>query len=318
MATYGGSSDVSWGDTLSSGPRSSVSTRSSSVETPSLEGQVDAPTYRFTGIPDLRRRVDSQSKALLAGRTTQQYLVFRGVTKDDLARIDRQRASIGKHTRMTHYTDTDLLIIKLMPSKEYEAAHTTLAEDIIDKLRGMGLPKRSLFPLGAGKCDGPNSSKEGDSTYKPKCRPREDDWPTIVFEAGLSESLTGLRRDAQWWLANSRGEVKIVIIISIVKAEKSLWIEQWCISPPTRPGSATRAFLNATPVPTKIQELTVIQDPPIPHLPGTIPTYTVTGAPLTLEFEKLLLRAPVLPEGNVILTAADLQAWAEEFWSMFI
>jgi hypothetical protein len=67
----------------------------------------------------------------------------------------------------------------------------------------------------------------------------------------------------------------------------------------------------------KIQALTVIQDPSIPPLLGTISTYTVTGAPLTLEFEKLLLRAPVLPEGNVILTAADLQAWAEEFWSMF-
>ena len=25
----------------------------------------------------------------------------------------------------------------------------------------------------------------------------------------------------------------------------------------------------------------------------------------------------MLPEGNVVLTAADLQAWAEEFWSMF-
>ena len=155
-----------------------------------------------------------------------------------------------------------------------------------------------------------------DSTYKPRCRDRQDDWPTIVFEAGLSESLTDLRRDAQWWLANSRGEVKIVIIISIVKAEKSLWIEQWNISSFDRPGPATRAFLNVIPVPTKIQELTVIQNPSIPHLPGTIPIYAVTGAPLILEFEKLLLRAPVPPEGNVILTEADLQAWAEEFWSM--
>src|SRR5271163_5287871 len=144
MATYGGSSDVSWGDTLSSGPRSSGSTSSAPVETSSLERQVDSPTYRFTGIPDLRGRVDSQSKTLLAGRTTQQYLIFRGVTTDDLARIDRQRASIGKHTRMTHYTDTDLLVIKLMPSKKHEAAHTTLAEVVIDKLRGMGLPIRSL------------------------------------------------------------------------------------------------------------------------------------------------------------------------------
>jgi hypothetical protein len=56
--------------------------------------------------------------------------------------------------------------------------------------------------------------------------------------------------------------------------------------------------------------------PPIPTPPGNIATYAVTGAPLILEFEKLLLRAPVLPEGDVIFTAADLQAWADEFWDM--
>jgi hypothetical protein len=35
-----------------------------------------------------------------------------------------------------------------------------------------------------------------------------------------------------------------------------------------------------------------------------------------LEFEKLLFRAPVSSEGDVIFTAADLQAWADEFWGM--
>ena len=318
MATYGGSSDVSSGYIVRSKSSSSthVSTNSSPVEASPLEGQVDAPIYQFAGIPDLRKHVDSQSNALVAGYTTQQYLIFRGVIKDNLARIDRQRASIGKHTRMTHYTDTDLLVIKLMPSGEHEAAHITLADEVNDKLRGMGLPKRSLIPLGAKRYVGTNSSKEGDSTYKPMSRSQKDDWPTIVFEAGLSESLTGLRRDAQWWLINSGGEVKIAIVISIVLAEKSLRIEKWCLSTP--PWRATRAHPNTnTPVPMKMQELTVIQDPLIPPLPGTIPTYTATGAPLTLEFEKLLLRAPVLPEGNVIFTAADLRAWAGDFWSAF-
>jgi hypothetical protein len=72
MATYGGSSDVSSGYTVRS--RSSlsthVSTKSSPVETSPLKGQADTLTYQFTGILDLRKRVDSQSNALLAGRTT--------------------------------------------------------------------------------------------------------------------------------------------------------------------------------------------------------------------------------------------------------
>jgi hypothetical protein len=308
MATYAGSSDVSWGSTH-------ASTKSSPVETSPLEGYADVPSYGFTGIPDLRKHVKSQSKALVAGRTTHQYLTFRGVTKDHLAQIDRERASIGKHTRMTHYTDIDLLIIKLMPSGKHEAAHVIFSDEVNRKLEGMGLPKRSLFGFGSRTCVGPNSSKEGDSTYQPKCRPGKSKWPTLAFEAELSESLTKLRRDAEWWLTASNGEVKIAIVISIVPAEKSLRIEQWCMSLSTgRP--ATRAYTANPTVPTKIQELTVIQNPLIPPLPGTIPTYTVTGAPLILEFEKLLLRAPVLPEGNVIFTAADLQALAEEFWFM--
>jgi hypothetical protein len=320
MASIGGSSDVSSRYALRSTSLSSthVSTQSSPVETSPLEGKADAPIYRFTGIPDLRKHVRLQSDTLLAGRTSQQYLVFLGVTKKDLARIDRQRASIGKHTRMTHYTDLDLLIIKLMPSAEHETVHIALSDEVNHKLEGMGLPRRSLVGLGATTCVGHNSSKEGDSTYKPRCRDRKVDCPTIVFEAGLFKSLAGLRTDAQWWLTNSRGEVKIVIVISIVPDERSLRIEQWCMSLPTRPKPATRAFSNANSplVPMSIQELTVIQNPPIPPLPGTIPTYAVTGAPLTLEFEKLLLRAPVPPEGNVILTVADLQAFAWGFWSV--
>jgi hypothetical protein len=260
---------------------------------------------------------------VITGSTNQQYLVFRNITKDDLSRIDRQRASIGKHTRMTHYTDTDLLVIKLMPSAKHETAYISLASRVNHKLKGMGLPIESLYGMGGTRYVGSNSSKEGDSAYKPICRPREVEWPTLVFEAGLSESLRRLRTDAHWWLVNSAGDVKIVMVISIIPARKSLQIEQWCMPPPTGPSSATRARSNTNAnandiilVPTKIQELTVIQDPPVPPLQGTIPTYTVTGAPLTLEFEKLLLRVPVLPEGKVIFTAADLQAWAERYWFM--
>ena len=181
MASYGGSSDVSWGDTLNSGSRSSGSTSSAPVETSSLEGQMDAPIYRFTGILDLRKRVQSLAYDLVAGRTTEQYLVFRSVTKDHLAQIDHQRASVGKGIRMTHYTDTDLLIVKV-PTAEHEQAHISLSDEVNHKLEGMGLARRSLWGRGSTTYHGFSSSKEGDSTYKPKwCRAGKDNWPTLVL-----------------------------------------------------------------------------------------------------------------------------------------
>lgn len=299
---------------LRSGPRLSthVSTKSSPVEISPPKGYEDAPTYQFTGIPDLRKHVQSLAHKLVAGRTTEQHLIFRDVTKDHLAQIDYQRARIGKGTRMTHYTDIDLLIVQV-PLAEHEGAHLALSDEVNEKLRGMGLPKRSLWPCGGTKYDGFSSSKEGDSTYRPKCRPGKREWPTLVIEARLSESLAKLRTDAEWWLTNSKGDVEITIAISINPAQKSLWIEKWCLRPRTPAAPITRA--NA-PVPTKIQELTIIQNPPIPTPTGNIATYAVTEAPLILEFKKFLLQVPMPPESDVIFAAADLQAWADEFWSM--
>jgi hypothetical protein len=297
----------------SSGPRPSthLSTKSSPVKTSPPKGYEDAPIYKFTGIKDLRKCVQLLSDKLVAGHTTEQYLVFWGVTKDQLTQIDHQRASIGKGIRMTHYTDTDLLIVKV-PTIEHETAHTTISYKVNRKLEGMGLPELSLWPCGSTTYHASGSSKEGDSTYKPMCRTRGDDWPVLVIEAGVSETLARLRTDADWWLTKSGGEVRIAIVISIVRAAKSLRVEKWCL-PQARPGPVTRANPRVS---TKIQELTITQNPPIPPPQGTIPTYTVTGAPLILEFEKLLLRVPVPPEGDVIFTAAELQAWVAAFWSM--
>jgi len=276
-----------------------------------LEGYIIHP---YIGIPDLRKGVESLSTALMAGRTNQQFLVFEGVTKDDLAQIDSKRASIGSHTRMSHYTDSNLLIIQLMPSVEHELAHGNLGDQVKVTLVAMGIKPNNFGRVGAGKYSGPRSSKEDDTAYKPLTRGHRTDWPTIVFESGLSGSLPHLRQDAHWWLSNSGGDVKIVILISIRLPQKMLLVEKWCLAPD--PGS-TRAHPNPNLlVPTKIQELTVTQNPnpqqgtiqpnAITVQPGTVATYDVVGPPLVFEFQNLLLRNPVPPEADVVLTEVEL------------
>ena len=171
-----------------------------------LEGLKDIDTQRFVGIENMRRIVKSQSDKLEKGDSHQQYLVFRPVTVDDLAKIDRARNSIGKGIRMTHYTDIDLLIVKL-PSAVHERAHGNLATDMIEKVVLMGMRARELDFVGASRFRGRRSSKEGDSGYRPHSfRPNSTDWPTIVIESGVSESLHHLRYDADWWLTKSGGD----------------------------------------------------------------------------------------------------------------
>jgi hypothetical protein len=249
---------------------------------------------------------------LLAG-SVKEYLVFRGVTNDVIADIYRYRACIGSHTRLTHYENINLLIVKIQWWDIPRTLHRVLANGIEDALTGMSLPPHSLVHANRMTFHGPNSWKEGDSAYKPICRNKDTDWPTIVLEYG---SLACLRHDTHWWLTTSRGEVEIVLFISIISERKTLRIEKWCLSPPAPHRPATRAHPNAQSlVPTRMQQITIVKNPAASPNPAT---YAVTGAPLILEFEKLLLRAPVPPEGDVIITATHLSEFADYCWRSYV
>jgi hypothetical protein len=268
------------------------------AETSPMEGLEDINIQPFVGIPNMRKIVKLQYDRLQKGDSDQQYLVFRPVRVDDLAKIDRARGSIGKHIRLAHYTDIDLLIVKL-PTAQHESAHRNFGNRLIWKVARMGIPDAELHDVGATRYSGRNSSKEGDSAYRPYShRPNSTDWPTIVIESGVSESLRHLRFDADWWLRKSGGDVKIVIIISVNRAQLTIQIEKWELGPRT---GRQLTFRSTQQIPTKIQEITIVSN-------------TVTGAPLNLEFDKIFLRPAVLPESDITFTAQDFSAWAARIW----
>lgn len=315
MATYSESSSSAHSPIFNSSSSTSRSIEALPAEDSPLAGLINTPINIFNGIRQVKKLVASRSNELQAGRTNEQYLVFLHVKNNQLAKIDHKRASIGKHIRMTHHTDTNELIVKLMPSGKHESAHLSLAQELIYELIHIGISRENLLaPVGGIRCSGPSSSKEADSAYKPLSRRQENGWPTIVFESGLSEGLTRLRVDARWWLINSGGEVNIVIIISIKPSHRYLQIEKWCLAPAANlPITRANSNPNAQ-VPTKIQEICVTQNPANPIQPGTTAPCSVAGGSLVLEFHSLYLRAPVAPEGDVILTTAILSAWANRFW----
>ena len=70
------------------------------AETSPMVGLEDVDIQPFVGIPKMRKIVKLQYDMLQKGDTDQQYLVFKPVTVDDLAKIDRARNSIGKHIRL--------------------------------------------------------------------------------------------------------------------------------------------------------------------------------------------------------------------------
>jgi hypothetical protein len=164
-----------------------------------MEGLETTPIYQFKGVRDIADHVSRHVAELARGDSTQQFIAFRGVETKDLVKIDKARSTINKDTRLT-YQFGNLLIIKLMPYPAHESAHLPFADVIRTALFGMGLPLSSLYPVGTGRFFSLDTSKESDSGCKPanNTRPHEFDWPSLVFETGLSESLVRLRQNAKW------------------------------------------------------------------------------------------------------------------------
>jgi hypothetical protein len=290
---------------------SSSSAPTSLAEALALEGFKHIDICQYKGIAQVLEAINSQSDELISGASSQQYLVFCDVTQSDLAKID---SVLPRYTRVTYYEDINLLIIKLVTVK-HEAAHVNFSKKILVKAIRMGMSDDELFGVGAGRFKGSSCSKEGDTAFKPCSRDHETDLPTIVIEAGLSESLAKLRCDANWWLVHpgrEGGKVMVVVIISIKQKDKSLRIEKWENAPaPARP--ITRA--NPGPpipisIPTLIQQITIR-----PNATGAIRPNEVTGAPLVLEFDKIFLRQLIEPQTDFTFTANELADFATYLWN---
>jgi hypothetical protein len=261
------------------------------------EGLEDAPVWIFKTIKGMQEAINSYASE------ASPYMIFRPVTTNDLLKIERARENgkIDRGVRLTHYVDWDILILKV-PTAKHERSHRKFSQKLTIRAAMMGL-EDEFDSLGATTFKTPRVSKEGDSAFKPlSIRPYDTDWPTIVLESGWSESLARLRIDAHNWLEKSKGDVKIVLLISISRTTRTMIIEKWENRPVPANRPATRS--NATQIPTKIQAITIDSN-----------SNTANGAPLTLEFRNIFLRQAVPPlEHDFTFTGQDLLAFATVFW----
>jgi hypothetical protein len=248
----------------------------------------------------LKRAIEQRMDDLRTGKTTDQYLVFKPVTEAKFDDLD-SRNIIGPGTRATYCGDLETLILKV-PTTAHESAHGDFSSMLIEQSTLMRV-RRELQHHGRATRTGRRSKKQADSSYKPRyLRPKSTDWPTIVLESGISESLRRLRIDAEWWLSNSGGDVKIVLIFSVKVSTKAMRIEHWEMAPAPATRPVTRATPAGTLVPTCVQQVNI--DPTGVH-----------GGPITLAFEKIFLRLPNPPvEHDITFTIQDLQIFSSDLW----
>jgi hypothetical protein len=121
----------------------------------------------------------------------------------------------------------EILIDKLMVGVMHEGVAREFAKMFDIKSFRLGVDE-SLLATGSGRFGRRGGrSKEGDLGYKPLSRPMIDDWPSFVVEVGVSESLAMLRRDAAFWITNSDGRTRIVLVLSVNQRDRQILVERW-------------------------------------------------------------------------------------------
>jgi len=174
----------------------------------------------------------------------------------------------------------------------------------------MGLDD-ALLNVGGTSFKGNHSSKEAYCGLKLGCfRPYIDDWPTLVFECGVSKSEIRLRADASWWLQNSQEEVKIVLVVKVSEEDRKIELEQWEMDTGTDP-HATRARPGGSRRLTRAQKVTIV---------APLGSGAVATAPFSLNFNKIFLRDPEPAKGekDIVFSKEELEErFAEHVWKFY-
>ncbi|EPE02352.1 dead deah box dna helicase [Ophiostoma piceae UAMH 11346] len=159
-----------------------------SVSLPGVE-QLPPADLHFTSVPALLSYVETASTDPDVDSVT-----VASVPPNYFTAIDEALQARGRTIRLFFFAEEKLLIITI-PNKPHEPSNgaTRYPSD---------LPPDSSASRGEGDSNGgPSPERDGN-----------DSWPTIVFEAGFSQSLESLRMKMRFWFTQSNHDIKIVIL----------------------------------------------------------------------------------------------------------
>ena len=191
----------------------------------------DESKFEYQSPQKLARIVE---KAFDSESADQYFLYFHGVVDRDFDVIEEElgRFQVRKGVRLTFENALDAVIIRITPGPEHVRVGKSLYIEIIAKIARIPGPiRRSVEPFGATLLQVPGvRSKEGDEGFGPNTRLGRSAWPSVMMEYGYSGGEDFLRLDAQWWLINSAGRIRFVILIFVAKNPLALSIECWSMA----------------------------------------------------------------------------------------
>ena len=281
-----------------------------SQEEPPLVGDIDLSGYEEFTMPvefttvQRWKTVCLEHYRRLVGETTfmgTEYLIFSKVTKGDLEKIDRAHGDLK--VRILYDSSMELLIVKLMVGRAHEWVDRLFSDLLRGKVDQRSGGWRVLLDMGASRWHAAGGcEKEPDVALKPWNRNREDDWPSLVIEVGVLESLGALCSDVHFWISNGGGMTCVVLLIAVDRESRSITIERWGDEPPLYPLHVVGPNIRSR----KLQAV-------------AIDANAVVGAPLevpsNMVFDAGSVPAGVLPS-DFTFDVAELRAFYAEFWAM--
>jgi len=269
----------------------------------------------FSGFDKLQKAAKFVFDKLNAnGQSGNQFIVVLDLPKSARDKLNNDKDVLGGIGFRFQFDDT-IGVIKV-PSAAHDFTTENLKDEIRDAALAMGVPKLQMAWGNTTTHPGTHSrnSKQPDQCFSPG--PRQPtggqlSWPTLVIETGVTESLPKLEEDVQWWFQNSNGDVRIVLVLSINKSQRTALLQKWQLAPVNTPQPMTRAVLNRLrrqvppPMPPLLQQMPRSQQPYI-HQEIQMTQTTMTGGSLVLPFEALFCRPPQGTETDITLNQQEL------------
>lgn len=269
-----------------------------------LAGLTVVPIPDIDNIATIYTHAEERRAQLLQGTSTQNTLIYYNATTAHLNAL-RSVSDKGYPGRITFFGDEIGLVFFRIPQPIHETAHLHLFLKIFSVLDRMGLLGK-FFATGSTTFKGTGTKqKQGDSGLRPD-PPRwaGNHYPTLVIEAGNTESFPQLYKDRDWWFDNSppnlpQGDVKMVFLIKVFEQTKRIVVEQW-----------HRSFYQSPTAQVEIK--------PHPQKPFSLHDnshWVVQGtAPMVISFQEVFLRPAQGEETDIVLTEDFFAEWAMGCW----
>lgn len=121
-------------------------------------------------------------------------------------------------------------------------------------------------------------------------------WPTLVIVSGVSQSLSSLRADKDWWFRASGHQVKTVLLAKYDRSRDEIRVEK-------------REETVQDLAPILRQTILITRD-----TTTNLVSYNAAGGELDLSFRLLFLREAGAGEEDILLDIPALQDYADRVW----